>query len=766
MLTWFKRILAGLVLLVLATTAALYGVLSLSLPSLDGTGTSNGINAATTVERDALGQAVITAQSREDAAYGLGFAHGQDRFFQMDLLRRNAAGELSELFGSAAIELDKTMRFHQLRKRSEYIVAHLPYDQQQVLAAYTQGVNEGRVQAGFQSFEYLLSGGPVKAWRSEDSILVIFSMYLDLQSANFERDKALIYLEHTFGKAMREFVLQPSIHQAALDGSVLPTRQVPIPQLDISLARADIHDIGSINLYGSNNWAVTGALTSSGKAMLSDDMHLGLAVPSIWYRAQLNYHSKNTPVTVTGVSLPGAPAIVVGTNDHIAWGFTNGYLDTADWIELSASDKTWQEEERIQLPDNEVHTYSLLMSKYGPVQQFNETAYALSWVAHQPYAVNLKLLAMETALTVDDALTLAPKVGIPVQNLMVVDKHGNAAWRLMGAIPARNNPADIAVEATSYSPQWQYNDTARPALKNPKNGKLWTANARVVSAQAHTRYGDGGYALGARAVQIRDRLLAKDRFNENDFNQLQHDNEAVFLAPWHQHLTALLSQNDASKARFANDLQHLAQWQACACADSVGYTLVKRFRTSLMNSAFAPVEAKMKEAGAGLRYIKRYLEPALWQLLEQKPQSWLNQHESWQALQLNAYEVAKQKLAAEFGPNMTSWQWGDVNALHIKHPFSTQLPILSQFLDMPTTKAFGDTYMPAVQGRHFGASQRFIAQPGALGNAIMTVAGGQSGHPLSPFYRAGFDGYAKGNATPLLPGRLVHALTIKPNQPE
>ena len=207
MLTWLKRIIAGLVLLALATTAALYGVLSLSLPSLDGTGTSNAISAATTVERDALGQAVITAQSREDAAYGLGFAHGQDRFFQMDLLRRNAAGELSELFGSAAIELDKTMRFHQLRKRSEYIVAHLPHDQQQVLAAYTQGVNEGRVQAGFQSFEYLLSGGPVKAWRSEDSILAIFSMYLDLQSANFERDKALIYLEHTFGKAMREFVL-------------------------------------------------------------------------------------------------------------------------------------------------------------------------------------------------------------------------------------------------------------------------------------------------------------------------------------------------------------------------------------------------------------------------------------------------------------------------------------------------------------------------------------------------------------------------------
>jgi penicillin amidase len=763
MLTWLKKIVAGFVLFALATTAAVYGVMSLSLPSLDGTGTSNAITATTKVERDALGHAIITAQSREDAAYGLGFAHGQDRFFQMDLLRRNAAGELSELFGSAALEIDKMMRFHQLRKRSEDIVADLPRDQQQVLAAYAKGVNEGRTQAGFQSFEYILSGGPVIAWRSEDSILAIFSMYLDLQSMNFERDKALILLDHLFGKGMRDFVMQPSPYQAALDGSRLPIQRVVIPPLKTLPVRAESYDIDSINLYGSNNWAVTGALTKTGKAMLSDDMHLGLAVPSIWYRAQLNFQSENKSVSVTGVSLPGAPAIVVGTNDHIAWGFTNGYLDTADWIELSPNDKTWHVDEHITLPNDEVYTYALLMSNYGPVQEFNNKRYALSWVAHQPYAVNLALLDIEKALTVDDALSLAPKVGIPVQNMVVVDKFGDAGWRLMGAIPARTNPADIAVKAASYSSKWRYNDTARPVLKNPENGKLWTANSRVVSVQAHNRYGDGGYALGARAVQIRDGLMNKDRFNESDFNQLQHDNTATFLEPWHRHLTALLSQDESSRLQFKIDLQHLAKWQACACEDSVGYTLVKRFRESLINRAFAPVESELQKAGVSLRHLKRYLEPALWQLLEQKPQSWLNQHESWQVLQISAYEAAKQKLSSEFGSNMASWRWGDVNALKIQHPFSKQLPVLSQFLDMPTTKAFGDTFMPAVQGRDFGASQRFIAQPGALENAIMTVAGGQSGHPLSPFYRAGFDEYVKGKATPLLPGNPMHVLIIKPS---
>ncbi|MBE0366674.1 penicillin acylase family protein [Pseudoalteromonas aurantia] len=762
MLPWLKRITAGLVLLALAATASLYGLLSLSLPALDGTGTSSAVIAPVQIERDSLGQAVITANSRDDAAYGLGFAHGQDRFFQMDLLRRNAAGELSELFGKAAINLDEKMRFHQLRKRSEKIVTQLPPRQRSILRAYAQGVNEGKAQVGFDSFEYLLTGASARPWKSEDSILAIFSMYLDLQSANFERDKALLYVDHMFGEEMRTFILQPSHYQAALDGSMIAKVEKPIPTLEHTGIQALIGEIGTTDLYGSNNWAVTGALTGTGKAMLSDDMHLGLAVPSIWYRSQLNYMMQGKTVQVTGVSLPGAPAIVVGTNDNIAWGFTNGYLDTADWIALSEQDKTWHEEEYIQLPNQQSHRYSLLMSEYGPVKTFNGKNYALSWVAHQPYAVNLKLLEMESLETVQAALALAPEVGIPVQNMLVVDSLGNAGWRPAGAIPARTNPVDTAEEAQNYSSQWQYNEETRPALFNPEDGKLWTANSRVVSVQQHKRYGDGGYALGARAVQIRDRLLAQSQFNETDFNQLQQDNKALFLTRWHQHLIDLLSENETMKTRYARDLQHLAQWQACACEMSVGYTLVKRFRESVIDSAFAPVEAKMQMSGGSLRYIKRYLEPAIWQLIEKQPDSWLNHHDSWSVLQRQAYENAKQKLSDEFGPDLENWQWGTVNALQIKHPFSKQLPILSRFLDMPIQPAFGDTFMPAVQGPSFGASQRFIAQPGMLGNAIMTMAGGQSGHPLSPFYRAGFDDYAQGKATALLPGMLTHSLTIKP----
>ena len=392
-----KWLLIGLFVVMLLATGLVYGVLNLSLPALDGRGKSDAISQSVKIERDTLGQAVIHAENRLDAAYALGFAHGQDRFFQMDLLRRNAAGELSELFGKAAVGLDKKMRFHQLRKRSQIAVAQLPAKDKALLKAYANGVNEGHAQVGFDSFEYLLTGAEAKPWQSEDSLLIIFSMYLDLQTATFERDKTLIEIEDLYGKAMVDFITQPSLYQAALDNSQLAPYNGGIPNLkDAQWAMTDIADRKEL---GSNNWAVTGQLTETGAAMLSDDMHLSFAVPIIWYRAQLNYPLNGEMQQITGVSLPGAPAIVVGTNNKIAWGFTNGYLDTADWIALESKEKTWQIDEPILLNDGNSENYALTMSEYGPVKEINGKSYALSWVAHHEYAVDMELLKLEQANT-------------------------------------------------------------------------------------------------------------------------------------------------------------------------------------------------------------------------------------------------------------------------------------------------------------------------------------------------------------------------------
>lgn len=754
-----KRLLLVVVVLALAGTAIVYGVLTLSLPTLDGKGRSDAVTQPVKVARDTLGQAVITAATRHEAAYGLGYAHGQDRFFQMDLLRRNAAGELSELFGKAALALDKKMRFHQLRKRSQAILKTLPEADKQLLKSYAQGVNEGLAQVGYPSFEYLLTGAEQQPWQSEDSLLVIFSMYLDLQTATFERDQALIQIQQQYGAKMVEFLTQPSQYQAALDGSVLTPYTQTIPQLPTQ-SLAAIKTITANLEVGSNNWAVTADLTNTQAAMLSDDMHLSMAVPVIWYRAQLNYTHDNQAYQVTGVSLPGAPAIVVGSNNKIAWGFTNGYIDTADWVALTDSSKTWQVNEVIALPNGNSETYPLTLSEYGPVKYINNQPHALSWAAHQPYAVDMQLLQLEQAETVDDALNIASNVGIPVQNLMVVDSQGSAAWKHMGGIPARTAPSELAINENEYSATWQQNEVIRPFVKNPQSGRLWTGNSRVVSAEDNARFGNGGYALGARATQIRDRLFEKQRFNESDFYQLQLDNQARFLMPWH---ALLLEQLKKQPARYKDHINALENWQQCACPQSIGYTLVKTYRDELINILFSSIETTLNQQDGTLKYVKRDLEPAVWQLIKAQPTSWVNpQFTNWEQQLQGAFEQTLTQLTAKFGSNMQNWQWGKVNELTIEHPFAKQIPILSKLLNMPTAPGFGDSYMPAVQKRGFGASQRFIAQPGHLESAILTVPGGQSGHPLSEFYRAGFDEYVEGKHTPLLPQTFMHQIEIVP----
>ena len=754
-----KRLLLIVVVLALGGTAIVYGVLTLSLPTLDGKGRSDAVTQPVKVARDTLGQAVITAATRHDAAYGLGYAHGQDRFFQMDLLRRNAAGELSELFGKAALALDKKMRFHQLRKRSQAILKTLPEADKQLLKSYAQGVNEGLAQVGYPSFEYLLTGAEQQPWQSEDSLLVIFSMYLDLQTATFERDQALIQIQQQYGAKMVEFLTQPSQYQAALDGSVLTPYTQTIPQLPTQPLAA-IKSITANLEVGSNNWAVTADLTNTQAAMLSDDMHLSMAVPVIWYRAQLNYTHNNQAYQVTGVSLPGAPAIVVGSNNKIAWGFTNGYIDTADWVALTDSSKTWQVNEVITLDNGNDEIYPLTLSEYGPVKYINNQPYALSWAAHQPYAVDMQLLQLEQAETVDDALNIASNVGIPVQNLMVVDSQGSAAWKHMGGIPARTAPSEFAINENEYSATWQQNEVIRPFVKNPESGRLWTGNSRVVSAEDNARFGNGGYALGARATQIRDRLFEKQQFNEGDFYQLQLDNQARFLTPWHSLLLEQLKQQPEHNADYINALDN---WQQCACSTSVGYTLVKTYRDELINILFSSIEASLNQQDGTLSYVKRDLEPAVWQLIKAQPASWVNpQFTNWEQQLQAAFEQTLTQLTAKFGNNMQNWQWGKVNELAIEHPFAKQIPLLSKLLNMPTAPGFGDSYMPAVQKTSFGASQRFIAQPGHLESAILTVPGGQSGHPLSEFYRAGFDEYVEGKHTPLLPQTFMHQIEIVP----
>ena len=794
MINWFKWLVLSVLTLLLLTALGLYTSLRLSLPALDGNSATYHVNAPTELSRDELGQAVIIANDIFDAAYALGFAHAQDRFFQMDLQRRAASGSLSQWVGDIALDVDKKARFHQFGKRAKVVFDNLPSKQQELLVRYAHGVNDALSEYTLPPFEYLAAGVDIKQWRPTDSILVIYSMYLDLQGSQVELDLAREALLSTFGDDLYSFITQPSNYQAALDASEIPLLDSPIPDYPASLRpithspedsndeslERDPEDESAQKLndndntaiaraqyngtelpdIGSNNWAVTGSHTTSGAGLLANDMHLGLRVPIIWYRAQLNYQESGSDVQVTGVSLPGIPGIVVGTNGHIAWGFTNANLDNVDWIELDETTPTSTVTERIPLPDDE-HTFEFEVSSYGPVKELNGKRYALNWVAHHPFAANLNITNFGTAKNIQTAIKIGQRIAIPTQNLVIVDEGGNAVWLPGGAVMERQQASFTAIpeqEAVNITPK---RALKLPMVLNPDMGRIWTANARVISADDFKIWGDGGYALGARGQQIRDRLFEKDTFTETDFYAIQLDNHARFLIPWQHLLYGLLNMQDIE---FKPDLAYLNTWDECACEDSVGYTLVKYFRQEVVQTLFGGVLSTLDQQGVNSRTLLRGIEPAVWQLIHSQPESWLPADiESFDELLIDAYRRAKHKLLDKYSPveaNMETLAWGKVNALSVKHPFADQIPLVGNILNMQQVEGFGDTYMPAVQAPSFGASERFFVSPGHLEDAILTLPGGQSGHPLSEFYASGFNDYATHAATPLLPNEPIYSRTF------
>ena len=814
MLNWIKWLVLGAIALVVLALGGVYMALQLSLPTLDGNHATSRITAPATLARDNMGHAVINAQDKFDAAYALGFAHGQDRFFQMDLQRRSASGRLAEWVGDVALEIDKNARFHQFSKRAVKVFDSLPLTQKQLLVSYSHGVNAALDEYTVPPFEYIAAGLTLSPWQPTDSILVAFSMYLDLQGGQIEIDLARTALKETYGTPLYNFITQPSRYQAALDGSELALYHADVPPYPIlpeptssestpsepvspepsstdSVSGGDnIHSVApitteiSLQTYnaeelpdiGSNNWAVTGNLTATGSGLLANDMHLGLRVPIIWYRTQLNYKdapratiseayqspdvsgvsSSVTSVSVTGVSLPGLPGVIVGTNNKVAWGFTNANLDNLDWIAL-ADDTPTQMVDEVIVSKEVSHTYTLELSEYGPVKHVNGKRYALNWVAHHPFAVNLAIVNLGTANTVDDAIEVGKDIAIPTQNMVIVDDSGSAAWLPGGAVMNREQASFTAIDENTVTPTAPTRTTNLPVVKNPSSNRIWTANARVISADDVARLGDGGYALGARGQQIRDRLFEKDTFNENDFYAIQLDNHAQFLLPWQQLLSGLLLNDNIE---FKADLAYLRKWGECACEDSVGYTLVKHFRKEVVSQLFGKILTSIDNQGVQSRSLLRGIEPAVWQLIHTQPDSWLPEGtESFDDLLVDAYRRAKHTLLDEYSPieaNMEDLRWGSVNALTVKHPFSKQIPFVGHKLNMDTVEGFGDTYMPAVQSATFGASERFFVSPGHLDDAILTLPGAQSGHPLSPFFKTGFSDYATQAATPLLPGKIIH----------
>ncbi len=778
--------LVGLLATVLIALALLAWLFTGSLARLDGSSRLPGLSAAVDIERDALGVATISAANQADAMRALGYLHAQERFFEMDLSRRLAAGELAELVGPAALDSDLRHRVHRLRARVSADLVRMSPAERAVLDAYVAGVNAGLADLRVRPWPYLLLRQTPKPWSAADSALVGMAMYFDLQGGDDRSALALWRMQQVLpaplfallsrdGSAWDAPLFGPPRGNAVLpDADVLDLRQLPAAQATTSLPHP--------NVPGSNNFAVAANATRDGRAIVANDMHLTLRAPNIWYRARLRYADADAlagRVDVTGFSLPGMPAIVVGSNGHIAWGFTNSYADTADWMRLRPCPETgtpptpgcWPvrvHDERIAVAGAAAQTLRVEDTAWGPIlhHEADGHALALRWVAQLPGALNLQLAQFARTASVNDALALGNHIAIPAQNLMLADSSGHIGWRILGALPDRQGGCSAAhrVEEADAHPAcrpWRIATDHAPQISNPPAGRLWTANNRTLDGPMLATIGNGGYDLGARARQIRNDLFARTGFSERDLLAIQLDDRAVFLDPWHRFMATQSARQRTPQLLALADASR--DWSGQASVESVGYRLVRAWRLAVLeriaNGLSAPALAEL--GGEFKLPALPQLEGVAWPLVQQQPGNLLPRgYAHWADLFEDAAADVRRSLPP--GP-LQQRSWGERNTAHICHPLAAALPAaVAQVLCMPAQPLPGDADMPRVQAPSFGASERMVVSPGHEQDGITHMPGGQSDHPLSPFWGAGQQAWVQGRATPFLPTATRYRLRLQP----
>jgi penicillin amidase len=527
---------------------------------------------------------------------------------------------------------------------------------------------------------------------------------------------------------------------------------------------------------GSNNWAVAGIHTRSGAALIANDMHLDLGVPTVWYPARLRVDgmpASESKIDITGVTLPGTPAVAAGSNGQVAWGFTNSYGDFADarWGKcVSPAYRVRREHIVVKGGDAVEVVYRdvgegvvLDGEEYADDEKSGECLQA-AWLATRPEATNFGLLSLEGARNIDDALALAPHVGIPGQNMVVGDTRGRIAWTLSGRVPANHGPDRL------FGPIEYLDGVDHPRIADPPVGRLWTANQRVVAGPLETVMGDdevdvgaGGYDIGARARQIRDDLLSLPHpATEADMLAIQLDAHALFLARWRDLLLALIDEDamhDADQRREFREL--VSQGATEADPKAVGYRLVRTFRNNTLNALWRSLVTGLLGEKATVRRAGQF-EAAGWRLVNERPSAVAPPGGGdWRAFLLHRLDATITELLKECA-SLESCEYGQMEPVEVSHPLSGALPLLPRLIDMPTMALAGDQHMPHVQMGKFGASERFAVSPGRESDGYLELPGGPSGHPMSPFYRSGFDDWAKGVPTPFLPGPAAHRLELRP----
>ena len=549
----------------------------------------------------------------------------------------------------------------------------------------------------------------------------------------------------------------------------------------------------SFSTVGSNNWAVDGAHSASGVAILANDMHLSIAVPIIWYRASMAFPDPGQPSVnrqLAGVTLPGLPGLVVGSNGDVAWGFTNTGGDWSDLVRIDpdprdsskyltpAGPKPYEVfKETIAAKGATSRTFDARWTIWGPIvwKDAHGREYAQNWIAHDAKALASDTTKPERARSVDDLLNAVAGLGIPNQNVAMADESGRIAWTIAGEIPKRIGHSGMTPESwADGTNRWDgyLSPSEFPRIVDPKDGRVWSANAPVVGDRMLATIGEGGFADGIRARLIRDRLMQLDKATPQDMLSIQLEDRALFLERWRKLLLDTIpvpgSRLPVPEAPRRQEFRRLVetQWTGRASTGSVGYRLVKEFRILFVRRLMTWLTAPALAVDPGFDYTRMLRgEGPAWQILTERPMHLLDpKYKSWDEAILSTVDAVIAQLT-EGGKSLADRTWGEANSAEIRHPLASAIPFFGNYLNMPGDPLPGDVYTPRASTPRTGPSERMVVSPGHEREGILHIPTGQSGHPRSPHYGDQYRAWLNGEPTPFLPGPAVSTLTLTPATP-
>lgn len=685
---------------------------------------------------DCHGIQTIHSTNINDCMYGLGYSHAKDRLFQMDYLRRKGKGKLSEVFGKFFLEKDKKIQCYQFERIAENILKSMDEYTKQTFQSYRAGIND-YIKTSIKHWEFQFLKYDMDKWEIIDTIIIFLDFCKDLSLGGEEK---ICYSEliKTVPKEIVDFIMQDGDffnddeNTASRQQSSIPKKEIRKVLSELKRDTTIVNKIqGKFLPIGSNGWVVK----KNGQCLIANDMHLPLTVPLIWYRANLLVDKQDS----YGVTIPGIPILICGENDSISWGFTRFCGENNDMILVKVNNDTeeyfdghnWKKLDvkycEVKVKNEKPYKNKISSTEWGPIIRWEDETTAI--IHRTPLFdfqnVNFKLMDLMFVNSVESGINCIKHFNGPPMNFIIGDKLGNIGWSVCGTLLEKDKKTIMGV---SNQPSKVFSNEKKPEIINPAKKILVTANHRMIGSSEGKILGVN-YFNGYRAKRIKE-LLSVKSISIEDNQKIQNDCSGEFYRYYYELILEVLEKKSDSKLSKKLKKKY-GQWNFSVEKNSKEFPFIYYFYELLIDRIFNPLIQKSE-----LNYFSwNNIDYALRKIIGSRDGTLIYSTVASENFEDKIFHIIELAYSNYRRTSLLKLKkWGELNKSLIINALALSCPDMWKLLNMPFKKQAGSQDTVKVNWPGFGASFKFITNPGRK-NGVFTMPGGQSSHPFSKNYK-------------------------------